>query len=420
MSELTYLLFLKIAQQTGRDVEIPADCQWHALRNHAVSGIVGHYRKMLTALGEDAPSPLIREIFGFPTTVFAHDENLHKVVSGIDEIDWKSVSGTAFGMVYESLLERNATEARSGAGQYFTPRPLIDCIVRMVAPQAGEIIQDPAAGTGGFLCSASDYLAKSASGAPARFEGVEIERDTYRLCLMNFFLHTMDGLVVHGDALTHDADVLARPDVVLANPPFGSAAGGARAKRADLPFPTSNKQLMFLQHIYRSLKDGGRAAVIVPDNVLFESGIGRRVRQDLMAECDLHTLLRLPQGIFYAQSINTNVLFFTKGRPTTATRIFDMRSNSPRFGKRRPVTDDSFVEFEEACAPDRGSGRSDRLRTVAREEIQANEESWDILGGPGRPAPSQGDSVNAILAELSLDLRSALERLEAIEQELTG
>ena len=431
MSELTYLLFLKVADQTRRNDPLPKGCRWSDLLSHPMNGLVGVYRKMLTQLGEDSATKVVREIFGFPTTVFTHDENLHKVVHEIDNLNWREISGEAFGFIYESLLERNATEARSGAGQYFTPRPLVDCIVRTVAPMRGEIIQDPAVGTGGFLTSANEFIARmSAKGTQStRFEGVEIERDTYRLCVMNVFLHDIDGKIVHGDALTDDVGQLSRPNLILANPPFGSSAGGVRPKRADLPFQTSNKQLMFLQHIYRSLASGGRAAVIVPDNVLFEPGMGKRIRQDLMQSCDLRVVLRLPQGIFYAQGVNTNVLFFKSGEPTSEIAFYDMRTNVRRFSKRNLLSSETFKEFEEICAEPFSTKRkkfkplssADRLRIVSRKAIAARDENLDISWLPrSRSTAPEVEDIDQLLTRISDNLQVALRRVEDVEREILG
>ncbi|MBX4930572.1 SAM-dependent DNA methyltransferase [Rhizobium bangladeshense] len=426
MSELTYLLFLKIADQTGRNTALPQGCRWTDLVAQPVQGLVGSYRKMLTRLGEDSESRVVCDIFGFPTTVFTHDENLHKVVHEIDRLDWAAISTDAFGMIYESLLERNATEARAGAGQYFTPRALVDSIVRVMAPRGGETIQDPAAGTGGFLTSAHQYLMRSekAGASRTRYEGVEIERDTYRLCLMNLYLHNMEGVVVHGDALTDDAVQLSTPDLILANPPFGASAGGMRPRRSDLPFQTANKQIMFLQHIYRSLSPGGRAAIVLPDNVLFEPGIGRRVREDLMESCELRVILRLPQGIFYAQGVNTNVLFLQAGRPTQNVAFFDMRTNVRRFNKRYPLTAAAFAEFERACAgiilgATQGSdAKHDRLKVLSREEIVGREDNLDYTWLKRDHSSSEIEDMDRLLGRISEDLQSALRHIEEIDREI--
>ncbi|MER9458784.1 SAM-dependent methyltransferase [Mesorhizobium sp. M0387] len=426
MSELTYLLFLKIADQTGRNAALPQGCRWADLTAQPMRGLVGNYRKMLTRLGEDSESHVVCEIFGFPTTVFAHDENLHKVVHEIDRLDWAAMSVDAFGVIYESLLERNATEARAGAGQYFTPRALVDSIVRVMAPQGGETIQDPAAGTGGFLTSVHQYLARleKPGASRTRYEGVEIERDTYRLCLMNLYLHDMEGLVIHGDALTQDVAQLRTPDLILANPPFGSSAGGVRPRRSDLPFQTGNKQLMFLQHIYRSLGPGGRAAIVMPDNVLFEPGIGRRVRKDLMETCELRVILRLPQGIFYAQGVNTNVLFLKVGHPTQEVAFFDMRTNVRRFNKRHPLTAVAFEEFEQICASivsgaaSASEAKHERLKLLSREEIAGREDNLDYTWLKRSRSSSDIEDMDRLLGRISQDLQSALRDIEEINREI--
>jgi type I restriction enzyme M protein len=245
-------------------------------------------------------------------------------------------------------------------------------MVRCIQPQAGETVQDPAAGTAGFLIAADAYIKQHTDdlfNLPAKdqkfqrnkaFLGVELVPSTRRMALMNCLLHGMEGDdegVVHlGNALGMVGATLAKADIILANPPFGTSKGGdASITRDDLTYKTSNKQLAFLQHIYRNLKPGGRAAVVLPDNVLFEAGVGNEVRRDLMNKCNLHTILRLPTGIFYAQGVKTNVLFFTKGHPkdklqdencTTNVWIYDLRTNMPSFGKRTPFTEEHLTPFE--------------------------------------------------------------------------
>jgi type I restriction enzyme M protein len=392
LSELTYLLFLKNADETGRDNLLPPGCRWSDLVKQQGKGALSFYRKMLTKLGEDAPDKIVREIFVFPTTVFSHDENLSKVIREINAIDWHSAKIDGLGDVYESLLEKNAAEARSGSGQYFTPRALVDCLVRLIKPRLGEIIQDPALGTGGFLISADQEIKRTStktqySAKPPLYRGFEIERDTYRLSLMNLFLHGMKAQIKHGDALTKDADGLEPADVILANPPFGSTAGGARVRRSDLIFSTSNKQLLFLQHIYLGLKVGGRAAVVLPDNVLFEDGVGRRVRADLLDKCNLHTILRLPTGIFYAAGVNTNVLMFSRQvkNGTKSVWVYDMRTNIPRFKKANPIKAVDFHDFEKAFGADPfgkskriDQGPNGRFRCFGREEIAKRNDNLDI------------------------------------------
>lgn len=434
LSELTYLLFLKIAEETGREDLLPAGCRWADLTAHADGGMLGHYRKMLTILGEDAPDHVVREIFRFPTTVFNHDENLHKVVGGINAIDWHEAKADGLGAVYESLLQRSVAEARSGAGQYFTPRPLVDAMVRVLQPGLGETIQDPAAGTAGFLISTQEYLVSRHSEAsflasPPHYQAVEIEGDTYRLCLMNMFLHGMQGRFIHGDALTDDIADLAAPDVIIANPPFGSSAGGARARRSDLPYPTSNKQLLFLQHIYLALKPGGRAAVVMPDNVLFEEGAGRRVRTHLMDTCDVHTLLRLPSGIFYAADVKTTVLFFSRPREgEPATRqvwVYDLRTNLQRFRKGRNLTPEVFADFVRLYGSDplgrspRDPSADPRFKPYSRDEVAERNDNLDLRWlSEGRKEELDEREPEEILTALAQTLRSALSDVEGIVSEM--
>lgn len=433
ISELTYLLFLKIADELGISKTLPTGCTWTDLANHPTKSIVGYYRKMLTRLGEDSDDSIVREIFGFPTTVFSHDENLKKVVTEIAAIEWQKAKIDGFGEIYEGLLERNANESRSGAGQYFTPRPLVDCMVRLIRPTAGQVIQDPATGTGGFLISASDFLLESqvqtkARKVQSRFQGIEIERDTYRLCLMNFFLHGIKGKLIHGDALTDDAMGLSEPDIIFANPPFGSSAGGARPRRTDLSHQTSNKQLMFLQHVYLSLKENGRAAVIVPDNVLFEDGVGRKIRADLMRKCNLHTILRLPQGIFYAQGVNTNVLFFEKGSATADVWFYDLRTNQKRFNKGNPLTHTAFEEFIDAYGdpkkPNRGKRKKnndERFRRYSRAEIGKRHDNLDVIWLQNeRNVAHDVDDIEVAIGEIQDHIQAALKLVSDIEKEILG
>lgn len=426
LAELSYLLFLKIAEETNAEDELPEGCRWSDLRAHVGPGMLSFYRKMLTSLGEDVGNNDISRIFAFPTTVFSHDENLAKVFRSMDELDWHAVGSDRFGDVYEYLL-RESSEGRAGAGQYFTPRALVDCLVELMRPVSGEVIQDPAAGTGGFLVSAQRYLLAAAEdGAPAIFEGVEIERDTCRLCLMNFFLHGMDGRVINGDALTDDALSLKPADLILANPPFGSTGGGARARRGDLAIATSNKQLLFLQHIYRSLKPGGRAAVVVPDNVLFEAGAGRRVRQELFETCDVHTILRLPVGIFYATGVSTVVLMFTRRAPThrqigNRLWIYDLRRTAQRYGRGVPFDAASLSGFKAFYGVD-PLGRAPRpesgpaFNSWSHEEVIARNYDLDLV------RDQVGDVVDAdvegLVSMITEQLREALSEAESLGLDL--
>lgn len=386
VNELTYLLFLKMAEETGTENSLLKGCRWRDLlaRSDAPEEQYGRYLHMLDDLGTRARGR-IRQIFTNPTTFLHRPESLNKLVSEIARLEWHAVAREGLGDVYEGLLQKNASDLKAGAGQYFTPRPLVDCIIKITKPRPGETIVDPALGTGGFFVSANAELA----GQKARFIGVELVRDTHRLALMNASLHGIPGEIHLGDTLAHDGIVLPKADLILTNPPFGAKKGTDRQMRSDLPFPTSNKQFAFLQVAYLGLKAGGRAAIVLPDNVLFEEGIGTSIRRDLMERCNLHTILRLPTGIFYAHGVKTNVLFFTRGRAdhsnTKRVWIYDLRTNMPTFGKRTPLTSQHFTEFERAFGklPSGDSKRVDqgptgRFRCFAREEISEHTDRLDF------------------------------------------
>ncbi|MBS7817477.1 N-6 DNA methylase [Wohlfahrtiimonas chitiniclastica] len=385
VSELSYLLFLKIAQENGSEKQLPEGCKWSDLASHSEEGLLGFYQEMLTRLGASVESDVIKAIYAFPTTVFSHSENLKAVIDRISEIEWHELGKDNFGDLYSGLIDKSAQDTRSGAGQYFTPRPLVESIIRLIKPTLGELIQDPATGSGGFLVSADEYIRQSSSlesykTTPPQYQGVEIEKNTRRICLMNTFLHNLNAHIIYGDALTDDANELDSADVIVANPPFGNKAGSKRPIRKDIPFPNTNKQLAFLQHIYLGLKAGGRSAVVVPDNVLFESGAGTDIRRDLMNKCNLHTILRLPIGIFYAQGVKTNVLFFTKGNNVNQVEdctkdiwIYDLRTNMPNFGKRAPFSDVHLAPFEQVYGDD-PNGKSPRKEG----EYSFNAESVEI------------------------------------------
>lgn len=436
ISELTYLLFLKIAEENRTETLLPPGKRWKDLADYSGPDILSHYREMLTYLGEHAPSDQVRKIYAFPTTVFSHSENLRAVIDGISKLDWHSITMDGMGEIYEGLLAKNSQDARSGAGQYFTPRSLVDCIVGLIQPSLGEVIQDPAAGSGGFLISADHYIrtrvsTKAYRDNPPKYEGVEIEKGTYRICLMNAFLHQLDSRLILGDALTEDAEGLSPADIILANPPFGAKAGSARKQRDDIIYTTTNKQLSFLQHVYLGLKPGGRAAVVLPDNVLFEDGIGRKIRQELMDRCNLHTILRLPTGIFYSPGVKTNVLFFTRGQQDTDSTktvwVYDMRYDAPKYGKTRPLLFSDFSKFEIAYGNDpcgaeqrQDQGVDGRWRSFSRRAIADRFDNLDLSWlaetetDPEDTLTEPEDIAAAILSRL----RAALGEIESVADEL--
>jgi len=367
VTELTYILFLKMAKETGAESQIPEAYRWDNLTSKSGIELKKFYKKLLTHLGEECTGR-VREIYQGSSTNIDEPKNLEKIITTIDGLDWFSAREEGLGNLYEGLLEKNANEKKSGAGQYFTPRVLIDVMTKLVKPQPGERCNDPACGTFGFMISASQYVRSQTDdffdldADTAKFEreeaftGCELVHDTHRLALMNAMLHDIEGKITLGDTLSNAGMSMKDYDVVLTNPPFGTKKGGERATRDDFTFPTSNKQLNFLQHIYRSLKANGkaRAAVVLPDNVLFADGDGERIRRDLMDKCNLHTILRLPTGIFYAQGVKTNVLFFTRGKTdkhnTKEVWIYDLRNDMPSFGKTNPLKSEHFDDFVKCYA----------------------------------------------------------------------
>ena len=366
VTELTFLLFLKMLAETKHEERLPKAYRWEKLDRGQGLEQLEYYRRLLLDLGNPkiCKDPVVLSIFTDAQTKLRKPTNLKALTDAIDKLDWFSAREEGLGNLYEGLLEKNANEKKSGAGQYFTPRQLIDCIVRVLQPQPGELIQDPAAGTGGFLVAADCYIKDNTdelyelSEKNAFFQrhnafvGLELVPDTHRLCLMNLMLHGIESLIGSGDTLSPDGERLGKADIIMTNPPFGSKKGGGRPNRSDFSITadTSNKQLAFVEHIVRALRPGARAAVVVPDNVLFEDNTGRRLRTWMMDLCNVHTLLRLPTGIFYAQGVKTNVLFMTRGQKdkgnTKAVWVYDMRANMDAFGKTRPLTKEDFKPFE--------------------------------------------------------------------------
>lgn len=435
VSELSYLLFLKIAQEIGSEEMLPEGYRWQNLIEHGEEGLLGYYQEMLTHLGAVSRSDVVKAIYAFPTTVFSHSENLKAVIDGISKIEWHEVGEDRFGDVYSGLIAKSM-DARSGAGQYFTPRALVETMVRLIQPALGETIQDPATGSGGFLVAADNFIRRSTSHKeykknPPKYQGVEIEKSTRRICLMNTFLHGLNAEIIFGDALTDDVTNLVPADIILANPPFGAKTGSHRALRADIPYPSTNKQFAFLQHIYLGLRKGGRAAVVLPDNILFEEGIGKAVRQELLSVCDLHTILRLPNGIFQGAGVKTNVLFFTKlgdtSNGTEAIWFYDMRTDAPRFGRSKPLQPSHFSEFRECFGNDPSGkqprmdlGEAGRFRCFSIGELERRNFNLDISWSSS-DSGSNGDEPTGLieLADSILGhLRSALLEIEAISEEL--
>jgi type I restriction enzyme M protein len=450
VTELTYLLFLKMAKETNTESQLPDGYRWDDLETKSAPERLTFYKSLLLYLGEHG-SLLVREIFVNASSFIKKPTTLSILVTEIDKLDWYSARHEGLGNLYEGLLEKNANEKKSGAGQYFTPRPLIDSMVAVMKPTLDDIIQDPAAGTGGFLISANRYIREHEDTDSWKepqqrkyhrntFYGMEFVQDTHRLALMNLMLHGLDSDptaagIRYGDTLSPDGEGLPKATLILTNPPFGTKKGGGLPTRTDFTFPTSNKQFAFLQHIYRGLKPGGRAAVVLPDNVLFEANTGRLIRTDLMDKCNLHTILRLPTGIFYAQGVKTNVLFFTRGKKdkgnTQEVWVYDLRANMPSFGKRTEFARSYFDEFVKAFGNDslgeptslkkrQATGEEGRFRRFTREWIAERGDNLDIAWLKDDSETAAGDlPIPEALAEEALgELEAAIADLKSILLEL--
>lgn len=384
LEQLTYLLFLKLAHEYSqpphhRDTHIPKSCDWARLRSKTGEPLEAHYLKALHKLGEEPG--MLGAIFFKAQNKIQDPAKLARLVQMIDAENWLGLDTDVKGDLYEGLLQKNAEDTKSGAGQYFTPRPLIQAMVECLQPEPKKTVADPACGTGGFFLGVYDWLTRDGvtlNTAEARFlrhktfSGNEIVASTRRLCLMNLFLHNIGDLdgeptVDRSDALISEPD--RKVDYVLANPPFGKKSSmnitnedgeedrdALTYARQDFWTTTSNKQLNFLQHIVSMLKTTGQAAVVLPDNVLFEGGAGEKIRRKLLDTCDVHTLLRLPTGIFYAQGVKANVLFFD-AKPkdgkvhTKGVWIYDLRTNKHFTLKTRPLKRDDLQDFIDCYRP---------------------------------------------------------------------
>ena len=464
VEQLTYLLFLKMAEERSKppynqESPVPAEYDWQSLIKKDGDELFDHYRHLLDELGKQ--KGLLGLIFNKSQNKFQDPAKLRRLlVDLIDKENWSIMSADVKGDAYEGLLEKNAQDTKSGAGQYFTPRPLIRAMVDVIQPKPGETICDPACGTGGFLLASHDYIVKHFPNMTkeekralkdATFSGWELVQSTARLCAMNLMLH---GIGTNGGKLPLTvSDSLAsdpgyRFEIVLTNPPFGkkssTAVVGADGKvvkeketyeREDFWATTSNKQLNFLQHVKTFLKQHGRCAIVVPDNVLFEGGAGETVRRKLLHECDVHTLLRLPTGLFYAQGVKANVLFFDR-KPASETPwtkklwIYDLRTNMHFTLKTNPLKGEDLDEFVKCYNPKNrherkptwsNDNQNGRWRAYDYDElINRDKDSLDIFWLKDE---SLEDSENLpdpdiIAAEIVEDLEAALEQFREIAGDL--
>jgi len=442
IEQITYLLFLKMADE--RALALPEKTDWAYLRKQSGTELADSYVESLRLLGKQAG--ILGDIFSGAQSRFSNPVNLKKLISLIDETEWVELDVDVKAAAFEGLLERAASEGKKGAGQYFTPRVLIQSMVRCTKPDPRVSrdfkIGDPACGTGGFLVAAYEWLLDETGGVLDRETAGRVRKSTYygkdlvarprRLALMNLYLHQVEPRISLGDSI-YEAPGSQRFDVVLTNPPFGTRGANQSPNRDDFVVSTSNKQLNFLQHVLTVLKPGGRAAIVVPDNVLFANQAGE-VFKVLMEDADVHTVLRCPRGTFspYSEGIQTNVVFFTKGRPTRAVWIFDGRSNVPKVTKKeRPLSAEHFAEFESCFGPDpfgrstrqESHSPSGRWRGFSIDEVVSNDYKLDSFKWIRDEESDDGSDLGSpeeLTVEAGALLRLAMQELEQLEKALQG
>ncbi len=451
VEQLTYLLFLKMAGSNlaSQTDPIPDYLSWSSLITKDLNALEAHYRLILETLG--AQGGMLGRIFNGAHVRISDPAKLQRLIALIDGENWNGFELDVKGEIYEGLLQKNAEDVKSGAGQYFTPRPLIAAIVEVMNPQPGMIICDPACGTGGFLLTAHDHIRNTCSLSDKQTDflnrhalyGTDIVENVARLCAMNLYLHG----IYNEDAIDSGDSLIAKPgklyDMVLTNPPFGKKSsvtitrnGGKRAgerlsyEREDFWATASNKQLNFLQHTRTLLKADGRAAIVVPDNVLFEKGAGETIRRCLLYECDVHTMLRLPTGLFYAQGVNANVLFFDNkvggnGPQTDTLWIYDFRTDMHFTLKNNPLKYEDLADFIRCYNQENRRQRkeTERFRQFVYDELTARDGvNLDITWLKNNKLKEQDNLADPeILVEsIKTDLTQALKALDEISRDLEG
>jgi type I restriction enzyme M protein len=456
VEQLTYLLFLKMAdEQTkppfNKPPTIPLGLDWQSLTTKDGTELETHYRHLLESLGKE--KGMLGVICRKAQNKIQDPAKLKRLLELINNETWLGMDIDVKGEIYEGLLQKNAEDIKGGAGQYFTPRQLIKAMVEVMQPKPGMTINDPACGTGGFIIAAHDYISSNYQLDVEQkkflrfktFTGKDIVDNVVRLCVMNLFLHGIDGEpdgdcpIETGDSLISDPGI--RYNMVMTNPPFGKKSsitltnGDGKAdkealtyERQDFWATTSNKQLNFLQHVKTLLEINGKASIVVPDNVLFEGGAGETVRRKILHECDVHTLLRLPTGIFYAQGVKANVLFFDR-KPASETPwteqlwIYDLRTNKHFTLKTSTLAYKDLEDFIRCYNPENRHDRKETERFKAftyNELMQRDKANLDILwlkdesleDTENLPAP------DVLAAEITENLQSALEQFSSILQEL--
>ena len=435
ITQLTYLLFLKMddenVQLFGEDSAIPAGFRWQDLLALDGLELIHQYEETLNVLQKE--DNLIGTIYTKAQNKIDKPVYLKKVITLINEEQWLVMDGDVKGAIYESILEKNGQDKKSGAGQYFTPRALIKTMVDVTRPRIGETVSDPACGTGGFLLAAYDYMKDQSQDKGKQdflrnkaLYGIDNTALVVTLASMNLYLHgvgTDRSPIACQDSLEKSPEKLV--DVVLANPPFGTRpAGSVEISRDDFYVDTKNNQLNFLQHIMVSLKQGGRAAVVLPDNVLFEGNAGETIRQELLKNFNLHTILRLPTGIFYAQGVKANVLFFTKGTPTKEVWYFDYRTGIKHTLATNPLQRHHLDEFVACYNTDDITNRAEtynadtnpngRWRRFDVEELlQRDKTSLDISW-----IKENADNEDLSLSELLSNIQSKSDNIAAAVAQL--
>lgn len=410
--QLTYILFLKMdaeAELLGIESKIPKDCRWANLVDKDGFDLLERYEKSLKKLSEQPG--LIGTIFSKAQNKIAQPAHLAKVVAMVDAQDWLSLDIDTKGAIYEGILEKNGQDKKSGAGQYFTPRALIKAMVDVTNPKITETVCDPACGTGGFLLAAFDHMKRESKDLRKQeflkaeaLTGYDITPLVVTLASMNLYLHGVGidaSPVMCEDSLEKEPSRLY--DVILANPPFGTRPAGLgeiSSMRQDFFAKTSNNQLNFLQHIMLLLKVGGRAAVVLPDNVLFEGGAGETVRKKLLADYNLHTILRLPTGIFYAQGVRANVLFFSRGGKTTETWVYDYRTGIKHTLANNKLERRHLDDFV-ACYTQKKRTETDRWHRFAVDELLKRDKTNLDLKWLKEPSD---DDIDVSLKELLSDM----------------
>ena len=441
ITQLTYLLFLKMDEENvelfDEESAIPDGCTWNSLRELDGKDLLDHYEEVLKHLSQE--EGLIGTIYTKAVNKIEQPVYLKKVITMIDEEDWLGMDVDVKGAIYEGILEKNGQDKKSGAGQYFTPRPLIKAMVDCIRPKIGETVCDPACGTGGFLLAAYDFMKPQSQDKTKRdflrdkaLHGSDNTPLVVTLASMNLYLHgvgTERSPIVCEDSLEKESAI--NPDVILANPPFGTrAAGSVEINRPDFYIDTKNNQLNFLQHMMLMLRQGGRAAVVLPDNVLFE-GSGESIRRRLLTDFNLHTILRLPTGIFYANGVKANVLFFTKGEPTKETWYYDYRTDVKHTLATNPMQRHHLDDFVACYNADDLSARKETYD--AETNPNGRWRKYDVKELLGRDKTSlditwirQGNDMEDVsLAELMADIKeksnniaSAVSKLEELFAQL--